>query len=181
MRRWCVPAVLVAAVVVAVAAVPRVSRGALHAMELSVDQRVQTLSMDAPFELLGNTRGFYLDGYGAVFTTEVNLSQSTNISPFQPVLPKEYIDKLRLKKRDRVPVLKKCMQEEMVAMAASLDTVPAKEQIVLGVTLYYHQWEETAGLPSQIVMQAERQKLLEVHLGRAGRESLDSVIRVQEF
>jgi len=176
MKRWCIPALLVAAAVVALAAVPRVSREALHGMELSVDKRI-TLSVDAPFELLGNTRGLYLEGYGAVFTTEVNLSQSTNVNPFQPTIPKPYVDKLRLRKLERVPVLRKFMQDEMVAIAASLDTVPANEQIVLGATLYYHKWEDTAGLPSQIVMQAERQKLLDVQLGRAS----DSVIRVQEF
>jgi hypothetical protein len=181
MRRWCIPALLVAAVVVAVAAVPRVSREALHTMELSVDKRILTFSVDAPFELLGNTRGLYLEGYGAVFTTEVNLSQSMNISPFQPTMPKEYVDKLRLRKLERVPVLKKCMQDEMVAIAASLDAVPANEQTVLSVTLFYHPWEDRAGLPSQIVMQAERQKLLDVQLGRASRASLDSVIQVQEF
>jgi hypothetical protein len=169
-----------AALVVALAAAPLVSRDALHGMEISVDKRIQTLNADTPFELLGNTRGLYLEGYGAVFTTEVNLSQSINISPFQPTIPKEYVDKLRLRKRERVPVLRKCMQEEMVAIAASLDTVPVNEQIVLGVTLYYRKWEDTSGLPSQIVMQAERQKLLDVQLGRASRESLASVIRVHE-
>jgi hypothetical protein len=181
MRRWGVPAVLVAAAVVAVAAVPRVSREALHMMELSIDKRIQTLSVDVPFELLGNTRGLYLEGYGVIFTTEVNLSQSMNISPFQPTIPKKDVDKLRLRKLERVPVLMKCMQEGMVAMAASLDAVPANEQIVLSVTLYYRPWEDKAGLPLQIVLQAERQKLLDVQLGRASRASLDSAIRVQEY
>jgi hypothetical protein len=182
MRRWCVATVLVAAAVAILAAAPRVSREALHVMELSVDRRIQTLSADAPFELLGNTRGLYLEGYGAVFTAEVNLSQSNNISPFQPTIPKEYVDKLRLRKLERVPVLKKCMQDEMVALAASLDAVPANEQIVLSVTLYYYRkWEDTTGLPSQIVMQAERQRLVDVQLGRASRGSLDSVIRVQQL
>ncbi len=181
MRRWRIPALLVAVAVVALAAVPRVSREALHGMELSVDKHIQTLSVDAPFELLGNTRGLYLEGYGAVFTTEVNLAQSMSISPFQPTMPKPYVDKLRLRKLERVPVLKKCMQDEMVAIAASLDTVPANEQIVLSAMLFYHPWEDKAGLPAQIVMQAERQKLLDVQLGRASRASLDSAIRVQEF
>ena len=43
------------------------------------------------------------------------------------------------------------------------------EQIVFGVTLFYYNWEDTSGLPAQIVMQAERQKLLDAQLGRASR------------
>jgi hypothetical protein len=173
--------VFFAGLIVLATASPRVSREALHAMEISFDQRIQTLSPDVPFELLGNTRGVYLDGYGAVFTSEVNLSQSMNLSPFQTTIPKEYVTKLRLRKLERVPALKKCMKEQLVAMASSLDTVPVSEQIVLGVTLLYRKWEDASGLPSQIVMQAERQKLLDVQLGRATRASLDAVIRVQEL
>lgn len=179
MRRWCIPALLAA--VLAMAAVASVSRGALSAVELGFDKRIETLSMDVPFELLGNTRGLYLEGYGAVFTAEVNLSQSVNINPFQPTIPKEDVEKLRQRKRERVPVLEKCMREEMMAMAASLDGVPVNEQIVLGVTLFYRKWEDTAGLPSQIVMRAERQKLMDVQAGHTSREALNSIIRVQEL
>jgi hypothetical protein len=47
--------------------------------------------------------------------------------------------------------------------------------------LFYYKWEDTAGLPSQILMQAERQKLLDVQLGRASRSSVDAIIHVQEL
>ena len=66
-------------------------------------------------------------------------------------------------------------------MASSLDTVPANERIALGVKLLYHPWEDNTGLPSQILMQAERQKLVDVQLGHASRSSLDSIIRVEEL
>jgi hypothetical protein len=178
MKYWLVPALLLAAAAAAFTAKTGVSREAVQAMERSFDKRIQTLSADVPFELLGNTRGVYLEGYGAVFTSEVNLSQSANTSPFQLTIPKEYATKLRLRKLERVPMLKKNMQQEMVAMASSLDAVPPNERIVLGVTLYYHKWEDSSGLPSQIVMQAERQKLLDVQLGHA---AADSVIHVQEL
>ena len=181
MRRWLIPSLLLTAAAVAIGAAPRVGRSALHAMEISFDKRIQSMSVDAPFELLGNTNGVYVEAFGAVFTSEVNLSQSSNVSPFQATMPKEYVAKLRLRKLERVPILKKNMQEEMVAMASSLDTVPANEQIVLGVKVLYHPWEDTTGLPSQIVMQAQRQKLLDVQLGRTSRSSLDSVIRAQEL
>jgi hypothetical protein len=181
MRHWLVPTLLLTAVAVAIAAVPRVSRDALHAMEISFDKRILTPSADDPFELLGNTRGVYLEGYGAVFTAEVNLLLSANVSPFQPTMPKEYVVKLHQRKLQRVAVLKKSMQEEMLAMASSLDNVPANERIALGVRLLYHPWEDTAGLPSQILMQAERQKLVDVQLGRTSRASLDSIIQVEEL
>jgi len=172
---------LLAAVTVALVAEPRVTRAALQPMEASLDRRIRTISADSPFELLGNTRGVYLEGYGAVFTAEVNLSQSMTISPFSLTIPKDYVVKLHQRKLERVPVLKRNMEEQMLAMAASLDTVPLSERVVLGITLDYHSWEDTTGLPSQIVMQAERQKLVDVELGRASRSSLNSIIQVQEL
>jgi len=172
---------LATAAFMAVAQSPQVSYASIRAMEKSFDRRVLTLSTDTPFDLLGNTRGVYLGGYGAVFTTEVNLMVTNNVSPFLQTIPKEYVAKVHAQKLQRIPLLKRSMQDAIVATAASLDNVPAGENIVLGVTLFYYNWENTAGLPAQIVMQAQRQKLLDVQLGRASRASLDSVIRVQEL
>jgi hypothetical protein len=173
--------VLAAIAWIAVAQVAHVSYAAIRAMEKSLDGRVLTLSTDPPFDLLGNTRGVYLSGYGAVFTTEVNLLVTNNVSPFLQTIPKEYITKVHAQKLQRIPLLKRSMQDAMAATAASLDNVPPGENIVLGVTLFYYTWENTSGLPSQILMQAQRQKLLDVQTGRASRASLDAVIRVQEL
>jgi hypothetical protein len=183
MKPAVVSSVLLAALVwTAVAEGPRVGLTAIRAMEQSFDKRVLTASTESPFDLLGTTRGVYLAGYGAVFTAEVNLMVTTNITPFLQKIPKDYVVKVHTQKLQRVPLLKQTMRESMLAMAASLDGVPANENIVLGVSLvYFTKWEDTTGLPSQIIMQAERQKLLDVQLGRASRSSLDSSIHVQEL
>ncbi len=52
---------------------PRVPRTTLAAAEKSLDNRFAGLWSDNPFVMLGPTRGVYLEGYGAVFTAEVNL------------------------------------------------------------------------------------------------------------
>ena len=175
--------ILLAAIVwTAVAEGPRVSLASMRAMEQSFDKRLMTASTESSFDLLGTTRGVYLDGYGAVFTAELNLMVTTNISPFLQQIPKNYVVKVHAQKLQRVPLLKQTMQEAMLAMASSLDGVRANENIVLGVSLvYFTKWEDTSGLPSEIIMQAERQKLLDVQLGRASRSSLDSSIHVQEL
>ena len=166
----------------AVADRPRVGLTAVRAMEQSFDKSVVTASPDSPFDLLGTTRGVYLDGYGAVFTAEVNLMVTTNITPFLQKIPKDYVVKVHTQKMQRVPLLKQTMRQAMLSMASSLDGVRPNENIVLGVSLvYFTKWEDTTRLPAQIIMQAERQKLLDVQLGRADRSSLDSFIHVQEL
>jgi hypothetical protein len=65
--------------------------------------------------------------------------------------------------------------------AVTLKTVPPNEQIVLGISLYYKSFENRDGLPSQIVMQAPRQTLLDLQLERPDSPKLEKAIRVQEL
>jgi len=70
------------------------------------------------------------------------------------------------------------MKEMLMSAAASLDEVPAKEQIAIGVSLVYFSYEDASGMPGQILMQGERGKLIDAKLGRV---SIDSVVKAQEF
>src|SRR5438093_11733173 len=83
---------------------PRVGRPMIAAMEKSLDDRVTRLWDDNPFVLLGPTRGVYLDGFGAVFTTEVNLATGPTML-MQLRLPKEEVDRHRQRKLERLPQL----------------------------------------------------------------------------
>ena len=159
---------------------PRVTRAMLEAMEKSFDQRIVKLIVDDPIDLLGTTRGIYLEGYGAVFTAEVSLAITPRISPFRINVTKEEIEKIGEKKRRRLPVLKKAMREMLVASAASLDTLPDEEQIVVGMTLLYYSWENRSGLPSQVVMQAQKKVLLDYQAKSIKPEALEASIRVLE-
>ena len=131
-----------------------VSREALAAVEKSFDGRLASLGQEEPFDLLGNTRGIYLEGFGVVFTTEVSPIITPGISPFRPTISKEMVERIHKKKLERIPLLKQAMREMLVSSAVALGALPADEQIAVGVTLLYYSWEDRSGLPSQIVMQA---------------------------
>ena len=162
----------------AVNAAPRVTRPMLVAMEKNLDSRVTRLSQDNPFVLLGPTRGIYLDGYGAVFTAEINLvSAPAALMMFRPQMTKEEIEQHRQLKLSRVPQLKQAMRQAMIDSAASLDTVPPQEQIVVVAMLSKYPWENTTGIPQQIMMQASKKDLLDQRNNPSG---LDSVIRTLE-
>jgi len=156
------------------------SRAEITAMEKSFDQRLQRFNIDAPIEVLGLTRGLYLESYGAVFSAEVNLVQTPGISPFRPTLSKEDVARVRAAKLKRIPELRNLMRESMLATAGSMDRLPAEEQLVLGVSLFYNSWEDSSGMPHLIMMQAQRSALLDVAANRKPRTALDSIIRVRE-
>ncbi len=146
-------------------------------LEKKTDNRMERAIPEEPFLLLGNTRGIYLKSFGAVFTTEISLLNTSTTSPFQLVMPKQAVVRIHAKKVERLPALKRYMRDALISLAVTLDDVPANEQVVYGVSLFYYHWEDTSGLPAQVLMQAERRKLIDLQAGRAN----DSVIQVAEF
>ena len=109
-----------------------------------------------PAELMGDTRGIQLDDYGVVFTTEVSLVRTPGITPFSQKIPPERAGRVRKQRVERLPLLKAAMKEMMHGMATALTQLPAGQQIVLVVRLYYGAWEDTAGMPAQVIMRADR-------------------------
>lgn len=180
MRPWMLALALAIALLAAGQERPAVTRAVLAGFEKKLDRTIPTLDVNDPYELLGTARGIYLPGYGVVFTTEISLVFS-NYSPFNLPPAGPGLEKLREKKMARLPQLKRSMRALLVMAAVSLDAVPPNEQIVLGISLYNRSFENREGLPSQIIMQAPRQKLLDLKLERIDSPKLEQAIRAQEL
>ncbi len=155
-------------------------RAELAAVERSFDDRFTRFNVAQPLEVLGLTRGVYLPGYGAVFTAELSLLQGPVISPFRPKVTKEEAVQIRAAKLKRVPEVRSLMRDLLVASAQSLDSVPPEEQLVIGVSFIYANWEDVSGLPKSILMQAQRSQLLEVALNRQPKAALDTLVKLRE-
>jgi hypothetical protein len=164
---------LVAASGRASASEPELNRTILTPVEHALDTRLETAAADDPLDLLGSTRGVYLAGYGAVFTAEADLVLTPHLSPFRKEFTADEIKKLHDRKLRRLPILKQAMSEMALTAAKSLGALPASEQVVVVVRLMYQRWEDTAGLPSQLVIQADRATLMK-------KAVLDSSIRMEE-
>src|SRR5947208_12736753 len=70
-------------------ATPRVSRISVAAMENSIDDKVALIQIDDPYQMVGGTRGVHINGYGVVFTSEMDLVSNNLVSPFRPQVTKE--------------------------------------------------------------------------------------------
>jgi len=146
-------------------------------MQKSIDRQLAHLWPDEPYFVLGTTHGVYLDGYGAVFTAEVNLA-SAPVSPLAPVPSKERINQHHQKKLDRLPQLEQAMREILVQTAASMDTLSDKDHVVIAVSLTSYSWEP-AGLPCQIIMQGQKGALMAARSANGGPQ-LASLIKAEE-
>ncbi len=154
---------------------PRIPRAALAPLERGFDASFTKPGQQYPFDPLGSTRAVYLKGYGVVFTTELNLLVVPRITPFNQFIQKEDVERTHRQKLANLEALKKAMRELLTTSAASLSALPPNEQIVVAVTLFYYSWENKAGLPSQILMQASKGALV-----KGGGLALDALLQVEE-
>jgi hypothetical protein len=171
-------ALVVFATVASTAITPaKVTRPSLRSMEKSLDERLSTLWPDNPVTVVGPTRAVYLEGYGAVFTAELSLANE-GVSLMHLTLTPQDKAAVVKKKTERVPQLEKFLKEALVGAAASLDTVPPNELMVIQVVLDRFTWEEAPTYPAEMIVQATRQKLLDVK--RANGVGMDAAIRLTE-
>ncbi len=161
----------------AVAEAPGVSRPVIRAAEMGLDDRLSHVWPDTPVSLVSRTRGVYLDGYGAVFTAEM-IPVNDGTSLMHAVLRPEEKALVKQKKIARMPELKTVLKKALIDAAASLDPVPLDEQVVLEVIIPRYDWEDGAGSPSELIVQAPRRKLLELKSSKG--VGMDAAIKLTE-
>jgi hypothetical protein len=125
-------------------------------LEKRFDARLEGLvaNSNEPTEVLGFTRGLYVEDFGVVFTAEVSLVRTPGISPFLHDIPKEMVERVRKERLERLPMLKDAMREMLRNMAMTFLQVPPGQKVVLAVRLLYGSMEPTAGMPAQVMMSA---------------------------
>jgi hypothetical protein len=135
----------------------RIPAQTIRGLERAFNDRLVSLAdVNEPLDLLGDTRGIQLDDYGVVFTSEVSLVVTPTITPFRQKITPEVAARVHKLRVERMPLLKAAMTEMMRNMATALTQLPTGQQMVLVVRLYYGPWEDTAGMPAQVMMRADR-------------------------
>src|SRR5260370_36347713 len=128
---WIVGLLLCALPAGTMADKPKVSRAMVKTMEESMDQKFQTLWPDNPVQGVGLTQGAYINGYGAVFMSELNLATGPTISPFHPNISPDEIKRIHEKKLARLTQLRQTLQQMLVDSANSWVPMPASEHLTL--------------------------------------------------
>jgi hypothetical protein len=159
----------------------RVSRAAILAVESSLNDKFDTRTTD-PYDVLGQARGTYMEGYGALFTIELDLvnAGSLTLTPFKQKISPEEIASLHDRKVKKLAVLKESMRALMINASATLEGLPPTEHVAMEAILFNYSWENARGLPHRVFMTAEKQKLLDAKAGHATQPELTGVIEEQE-
>lgn len=176
------PLLLIAAATLCLASTEsRVSRPSIVAVEKSINETFASYPGD-PYDLIGNARGTYLEGYGTLFTVELDLINTgpLNPNPFKQKITAQEVASTRDRKLKKLAVLRENMRSLMVNASATLEGLPPNERIAMEAILLYNSWEESKGMPRRLFMSADKQKLLDARTAHAGQPELASIIEEQE-
>lgn len=146
---------LSAALAISAADAPRVNRNTLAGLERTLDDRIRGLWSDNALAILGGTRGVYVPGTGIVLSTEINVA-TANLSLMVQTLPESEKQALRKKKLERIPQLKKAMQDYLAANASTLEMMQPGEKMIVALVLPRYSFEDPTGLPLQVTVEMER-------------------------
>ena len=135
---------------------PNGMRQVVTSLENHLNDQITAVGGADPVYILGLNRGLYLQGFGAVYTAELDLVQTPRPLPFQKEISKETAVKVHTRKLQNLALLKKAMHDMWIDAASTLNSIPDPEQVVLAVRLFYQPWEDTTGLPVQIIMKGPR-------------------------
>ncbi|MBI1354901.1 MAG: hypothetical protein GC160_11190 [Acidobacteria bacterium] len=135
-------------------------------VERAIDHRLSEIRTDSqPIMQLGSTRGAYLDGYGAVFTLEVNLYPAAALNPFRQSYSDAEKQQLNMRKRQRLENLEAEARAILVEESAKLTALDVGEKVALAISLFHFNWEDLSGLPRQLVAAATRTALDQARAG----------------
>lgn len=155
---------------------PRISGKTLSAVEAMVNDKFRAPGPDQ-YDLLGNARTTWLEGYGALTTVEIQLVFVSGITPFRPAYSAQEIALLHDRKLKKLPILKDTMRNLLASSAIKLDSVPPNQRIAFEARLWRFSWEDSKGIPQRVIMSAEKSKIL----GAQGSPAaLTAVIEEQE-
>ncbi len=137
-----------------------IALGTFSTLENGFDGKLTGYNINDPIDLLGRTRGLYLDGYGAVFTTEISLIVTPSINPFHTSMSLAEIAGVHKRKLDRLPAARQFVKEMVQTAAKTLSQIPDDQQVVVAFRLLYLPWEDTSGLPGLLIAKADRRSAL---------------------
>lgn len=139
---------------------PPVPLQTLGALEKEMDARLSATGTpinDPCVVQGGGTRGLYIDGFGAIFTSDVDLVNTPSFGIFNTSISGEQRASVHKRKLAHVQLLQQTMRDMVLSLSgAPTLKLGETDQVVVAVRMVYRPWEDLTGLPGQMVMRLDR-------------------------
>lgn len=154
----------------------------MQTLEKSVSAGLHGMFAGPTLWVLAEPRSAYLDGYGVVIQTEVNLYPTSSLGAFMsPAALAQEAKAEREKKPERLKQFQGRLRELLVSQTAALTELGPDDSVAIVVHLFNPRPQPE--IPNQIVIQAKRQALLDLQArGKKPAESdLVKVVSLRMF
>ncbi len=151
----------------------------IEAVAKACDGAIRGYSIDKPLDHLLPTHSVYVDGYGLVFVTDVNLVSLPPLFGFGGRISKEELTRIHDSKVKRLPEVRKLMTQMVLTASGMLTHLSPDESILLQVNFYSQDFEIRTGLPRSMSVQAKKKDLVEAAAGKSLDDTNSGILKVR--
>ena len=169
LRYWIAGLACLAITAIAFADLP-VDRMPLFELEKRFEGHALQLWGDDRFMFQQFPRAYYVTNFGVLMTAELSVAPGPGPSPFLPPLTRQTIFAHKKVVLERIPKLRALLKTELLDDVSMFPNLPDTERFGIAVTIYHISWEDTADVPTQIVVQGTKKALTAGHANPAMRD-----------
>ena len=162
---------------------PGAGRAGLSQADVAIAEKIcnaaiRGYSIDAPIDHLLPAHGVYVEGYGVVLITDVNLVALPSLYGFAGGVTEK--DKMQIhdSKVRRFPAVRELFVRVAAEMASGLDRLPPEESVMLRVNFYNFEFENKNDLPKRLTISGRKKDLVDALRPGSLPGALDSVLKV---
>ena len=140
------------------------------------------LRQDVRSTVLSAPRGAYLEGYGAVFSTEASLYRLRPLTPFTPgPYSRQELEQAYQAALERVGRLKETLRQAMAQHGPLLEQLQPGHTLAVIVHLYNGVADPGRPYPSQLIFKTSADSVSDYRQGRITMDELVGQVRISQF
>ncbi|MCY3758086.1 MAG: hypothetical protein OXG96_10220 [Acidobacteria bacterium] len=140
------------------------------------------LRQDLRSTVLSTPRGAYLEGYGAVFSTEASLYRIRPLTPFSSSpYSRQELEQAYQSALERVDRLKENLRQAVAEHGSLLEQLKPSHTLAVIVHLYNGVADPGRPYPSQLILKASAGSVDDYRQGRITMEELVGQVKISQF
>ena len=141
--------------------------------------RFAATALTRPWTTCRPTHGIYVEGYGAVFITDVNLVALPPLFGFGGNIAPGVLKRIHDSKLKRLPAVRELLTQMVLGASKTLAHLSPEENILLHVNFYNLDLEDRAGLPKSMSVQGKQKDLLAAAAGKIPGVEVSGILKVR--
>jgi hypothetical protein len=165
------------------AAQPAAAHAGLPQSDVAIAEKIcnaaiRSYSIDAPIDHLLPAHGVYVEGYGVVLITDVNLVALPPLFGFAGGVTDKDKARIHDSKVKRLPAVRDLLAHVTAEMAGGLERLSPEENVLLRVNFYNFEFENKNDLPKRLTISGRKKDLVDAVRKGSLPAALSAILKV---